>query len=62
MLVDLLTVLTVEQWVEEARNCLQVRPMSASEQLLFIRDHLEGCEKRRLTSTSLNVEILLGKC
>ena len=42
MSVDLLT---VEQWVDEARRCLEVKYMSASEQVLFILDHLEGGAK-----------------
>lgn len=39
MSVDLLT---VEQWIEEVRRCLEVRHLSVPEQLLFITDHLEG--------------------
>lgn len=40
--------LTVEQWVEEVRKCLQVRPMSLAEQLVFIMDHLEGGAKNEV--------------
>lgn len=42
MSVDLLT---VEQWVDEVRRCVEVRYMSVAEQLLFITDHLDGGAK-----------------
>lgn len=45
MSVDLLT---VEQWVEEVRRCLEVRYMPIAEQLLFITDHLEGGAKAEI--------------
>lgn len=37
--------LTVEQWVDEVRRCLEVRHMPVSEQVLFVTDHLEGGAK-----------------
>lgn len=40
--------LTVEQWVAEARRSLDVRHMSLAEQLLFLHDHLEGGAKSEL--------------
>ena len=40
--------LTVDQWVAEARRSLEVRPMSLAEQLLFLYDHLEGGAKSEL--------------
>lgn len=40
--------LTVEQWIEEVRRCLEVRHMSIAEQLLFITDHLEGGAKSEI--------------
>lgn len=40
--------LTVEQWIEEVRRCLEVRHMSVAEQLLFITDHLEAGAKSEI--------------
>ena len=37
--------LTIDQWVKEARRCLEARPMSNAEQVLFLYDHLEGGAK-----------------
>ncbi|CAL9703580.1 unnamed protein product [Knipowitschia caucasica] len=37
--------LTVNQWVEEVRRCLEVRHMPISEQVLFVIDHLDGGAK-----------------
>ncbi|XP_073669628.1 uncharacterized protein [Paramisgurnus dabryanus] len=37
--------ITLDQWVSEARRCLEVRPMSNAEQVLFLYDHLEGGAK-----------------
>lgn len=37
--------LTVDQWVKEARRCLEARPMSDAEQVLFLYDHLNGGAK-----------------
>lgn len=37
--------LTVDQWVKEARRCLEARPMSDAEQVLFLYEHLDGGAK-----------------
>lgn len=42
MSVDLLT---IEQWVDEVRRCLEVRHVPISEQVLFVIDHLDGGAK-----------------
>lgn len=36
---------TVDQWITEARRCLEARPMSNAEQVLFLYDHLDGGAK-----------------
>ena len=46
--------LTVEQWVEEVRRCLEVRHMPIVEQLLFIKDHLDGGAKAEVDFYPLN--------
>lgn len=37
--------LTVDQWVEEVRRCLEIRPMSRAAQVMFVMDHLDGSAK-----------------
>lgn len=37
--------LTVDQWVKEARRCLDARPLPDAEQVLFLYDHLDGAAK-----------------
>lgn len=36
---------TIDQWTTEARRCLEARPVSNAEQVLFLYDHLDGGAK-----------------
>ena len=48
MIHQVFDLLTVDQWVAEARRRLEGRHMSLAEQLLFLYDHLEGGAKSEL--------------